>query len=120
MPLVEAQTYHSLPPPSASPQSLHTCPVSIAPFPLYFPFDIDFRPLSSVNTTITTASNKHGSNNNNKTALFQHNSIMHDTNTVIHLIILLSLLQLIPFVLVYYIEECSPLVLFSWWRNKIS
>lgn len=30
------------------------------------------------------------------------------------------LLQLISFVLVLNIEECSPLVLFSWWRNKIS
>lgn len=28
--------------------------------------------------------------------------------------------QLISFVLVLNIEECSPLVLFSWWRNKIS
>lgn len=30
------------------------------------------------------------------------------------------LIQLISFVLVLNIEECSPLVLFSWWRNKIS
>lgn len=30
------------------------------------------------------------------------------------------LVQLISFVLVLNIEECSPLVLFSWWRNKIS
>lgn len=29
-------------------------------------------------------------------------------------------IQLISFVLVLNIEECSPLVLFSWWRNKIS
>uniref|UniRef100_A0A182JGK7 Uncharacterized protein n=1 Tax=Anopheles atroparvus TaxID=41427 RepID=A0A182JGK7_ANOAO len=28
--------------------------------------------------------------------------------------------QLISFVLVLNIEECSPVVLFSWWRNKIS
>lgn len=31
-----------------------------------------------------------------------------------------TVVQLLPFVLVYCIEECSPLVLFSWWRNKIS
>lgn len=30
------------------------------------------------------------------------------------------LIQMISFVLVLNIEECSPLVLFSWWRNKIS
>lgn len=30
------------------------------------------------------------------------------------------LVQMISFVLVLNIEECSPLVLFSWWRNKIS
>lgn len=30
------------------------------------------------------------------------------------------LIQLFSFVLVLNIEECSPLVLFSWWRNKIS
>lgn len=30
------------------------------------------------------------------------------------------MIQLISFVLVLNIEECSPLVLFSWWRNKIS
>jgi hypothetical protein len=28
--------------------------------------------------------------------------------------------HLISFVLVLNIEQCSPLVLFSWWRNKIS
>lgn len=55
-----------------------------------------------------------------------NNFFIHPTNTnnknfvVVHLIMMLILLQLIPFVLVYYIEECSPLVLFSWWRNKIS
>lgn len=58
-----------------------------------------------------------------------HHLVIHPTSTnmkinsnfvVAHLIMMLILLQLIPFVLVYYIEECSPLVLFSWWRNKIS
>ncbi len=58
-----------------------------------------------------------------------NNYAIHPANTntkissnfvVAHLIMMLILLQLIPFVLVYYIEECSPLVLFSWWRNKIS
>lgn len=40
-----------------------------------------------------------------------------DLPTVLFTIILI---QLISFVLVLNIEECSPLVLFSWWRNKIS
>lgn len=40
-----------------------------------------------------------------------------DLPTVLFTIILV---QLISFVLVLNIEECSPLVLFSWWRNKIS
>jgi hypothetical protein len=30
------------------------------------------------------------------------------------------LVQLISIVLVFNLEECSPIVLFSWWRNKIS
>lgn len=42
---------------------------------------------------------------------------MLDLPSVLFTIILL---QLISFVLVLNIEECSPLVLFSWWRNKIS
>lgn len=48
------------------------------------------------------------------------NNKLNSNFVVAHLIMMLILLQLIPFVLVYYIEECSPLVLFSWWRNKIS
>lgn len=37
------------------------------------------------------------------------------------LFLVVMLLELaMPFMLVYNIEECSPLVLFSWWRNKIS
>lgn len=47
-------------------------------------------------------------------------SSVKPTDVLIQLIVLLGLMQLIPFVLVYCIEECSPLVLFSWWRNKIS
>lgn len=39
---------------------------------------------------------------------------------LIHLIFIILCLQMIPYILIYYIEECSPLVLFSWWRNKIS
>lgn len=44
-------------------------------------------------------------------------------NIIILPIVILSviLLQMLLFaVLVFNIEECSPLVLFSWWRNKIS
>lgn len=68
----------------------------------------------------------HKTNNNNNPkykSTDQTNSkssFNNKPNNLIHLIILLILLQLIPFVLVYCIEECSPLVLFSWWRNKIS
>lgn len=50
----------------------------------------------------------------------QIGSTVKPTAVLIQLIVLLGLMQLIPFVLVYCIEECSPLVLFSWWRNKIS
>lgn len=38
----------------------------------------------------------------------------------INYILMIICLQMIPYVLIYCIEECSPLVLFSWWRNKIS
>lgn len=44
-------------------------------------------------------------------------------NIIIFPIVILSviLLQMLLFaVLVFNMEECSPLVLFSWWRNKIS
>lgn len=39
---------------------------------------------------------------------------------MINYILMAICLQMIPYVLIYCIEECSPLVLFSWWRNKIS
>lgn len=80
--------------------------------------------------------NNHYSHNNNKNigikkSLFinlqtnqqqqqEQQQQSQQSNKLIHLIMFVILLQLIPFVLVYYIEECSPLVLFSWWRNKIS
>lgn len=109
MPLVEAQTYHSLPPSLSS--SLYLPFQSKFIKINHFPFDIDF------------CANKYLSDDDNTTnQQFQNNSILmpNANNFIQQLIIILSLLQLIPFVLVYYIEECSPLVLFSWWRNKIS
>lgn len=96
MPLVEAKTYHSLPPSQSLSIPFQSKFLKISSFP----FDIDFCAKQQT--------------------LFQTNSIILSQNNFIHFIILLNLLQLIPFVLVYYIEECSPLVLFSWWRNKIS
>lgn len=71
-----------------------------------FPFPI-------ITTTTSSGNNyvPHSAATNNK---------INSHFVVVHLIMMLILLQLIPFVLVYYIEECSPLVLFSWWRNKIS
>lgn len=43
------------------------------------------------------------------------------TMPIILLFLVALLLELaLPSMLVYNIEECSPLVLFSWWRNKIS
>lgn len=66
---------------------------------------------------ITTINNKC---NNFATMHHPVNNKMNSNFIVAHFIMMLMLLQLIPFVLVYYIEECSPLVLFSWWRNKIS
>lgn len=39
---------------------------------------------------------------------------------LVNYILIVICLQMIPYVLIYCIEECSPLVLFSWWRNKIS
>lgn len=66
--------------------------------------------------TIIQLNSQHYKNDN----AIKSSGYPNKTNVLIHLAILLILLQLIPFVLVYYIEECSPLVLFSWWRNKIS
>lgn len=39
---------------------------------------------------------------------------------LVHSIFVILCLQMIPYILIYCIDECSPLVLFSWWRNKIS
>lgn len=49
-----------------------------------------------------------------------HNHRNHQPNYIIPLMAALTCVQLLPFVLVYCIEECSPIVLFSWWRNKVS
>lgn len=50
----------------------------------------------------------------------RNNRQSHFPHQIIPLLAALTCVQILPFVLVYCIEECSPLVLFSWWRNKIS
>lgn len=50
-----------------------------------------------------------------------HQHLIKNLNfDAIHYIATIICIQMIPYVLIYCIEECSPLVLFSWWRNKIS
>lgn len=39
---------------------------------------------------------------------------------VMNIFFIIFYLQMISHIFVYCIEEYSPLVLFSWWRNKIS
>jgi len=73
----------------------------------------------AITTSAVTSRINLANNNNNKHKLFNNNYLfINDLSLIFAGTIIL--LQMISFILVYNIEECSPLVLFSWWRNKIS
>lgn len=78
-------------------------PISLLPFPFSFTSN-----KSSTSTTTTTSLQLPHSN--------KHLTQLLDIPVVCTMLIV----QIISYVLVFNIEECSPLILFSLWRNKIS
>lgn len=85
---------------------------------------VGFTPIANVNTNqfVNIKNNqKTAFNKLNVPAMFKAESHIKNPNAlVIHFIFIILCLQMIPYILIYCIDECSPLVLFSWWRNKIS
>lgn len=89
------------------------------PFPLTNLFSSIFNMFGITTNSFGGISSSHSAKpKQNQT--HQNNHQQNFPHQIIPLLTALTCVQLLPFVLVYCIEECSPLVLFSWWRNKIS